>query len=282
MIIRERPVEIDQETLVMGILNCTPDSFYPGSRIPTVEIAIQRARDMAVCGVDIIDVGGESTRPGSKQVSVQEEIEKVCPVIETIRGELDTIISVDTTKAPVAEQALRVGADMVNDISALKGDEDMKYLVAGKKVPIVLMHMRGTPETMQQKPHYHDTLGEIEAELQDSVRLAVEAGISRELIIVDPGIGFGKRPEDNLLIIRHLNRLKKMGFPLLIGLSRKSFLGFVLDLPVEKRLIGTVAANTIAILNGADIVRVHDYLEAVQMVRVIRAIQKVEPLSTTG
>ena len=234
---------------------------------------------MVVCGVDIIDIGGESTRPGSKDVSVQEEIERVCPVIETIRRELDTIISVDTTKAPVAEEALRRGADMVNDISALKGDEDMKHLVATRKAPIVLMHMRGTPETMQQNPHYDDTLGEIEAELRGSVQLAVEAGILREHIIVDPGIGFGKRPEDNLRIILHLDRLKEMGFPLLIGLSRKSFLGFVLDLPVEKRLIGTVAANTIAILNGADIVRVHDYSEAVQMVRVIRAIQNVDPFS---
>lgn len=234
---------------------------------------------MAVCGVDIIDIGGESTRPGSKDVSVQEEIERVCPVIETIRRELDTIISVDTTKAPVAEEALRRGADMVNDISALKGDEAMKHLVATRKAPIVLMHMRGTPETMQQNPHYDDTLGEIEAELRGSVQLAVEAGILREHIIVDPGIGFGKRPEDNLRIILHLDRLKEMGFPLLIGLSRKSFLGFVLDLPVEKRLIGTVAANTIAILNGADIVRVHDYSEAVQMVRVIRAIQNVDPFS---
>ncbi len=279
MIIRERLVDFDRETLVMGILNCTPDSFYPGSRISSAESAIQSARDMAVCGVDIIGIGGESTRPGSKDVSVQEEIERVCPVIETIRRELDTIISVDTTKAPVAEEALRRGADMVNDISALKGDEDMKHLVATRKAPIVLMHMRGTPETMQHNPHYDDTLGEIEAELRGSVQLAVEAGILREHIIVDPGIGFGKRLEDNLRIILHLDRLKKMGFPLLIGLSRKSFLGFVLDLPVEKRLIGTVAANTIAILNGADIVRVHDYSEAVQMVRVIRAIQNVDPFS---
>ncbi|MCK5641403.1 MAG: dihydropteroate synthase, partial [Gammaproteobacteria bacterium] len=159
MIIRERLVDFDRETLVMGILNCTPDSFYPGSRISSAESAIQSARDMAVCGVDIIDIGGESTRPGSKDVSVQEEIERVCPVIETIRRELDTIISVDTTKAPVAEEALRRGADMVNDISALKGDEAMKHLVATRKAPIVLMHMRGTPETMQQNPHYDDTLG---------------------------------------------------------------------------------------------------------------------------
>jgi len=263
----------------MGILNCTPDSFYPGSRSLTAESAIQSARDMAARGVDIIDIGGESTRPGSKQVSVQEEIERVCPVIETIRGELDIIISVDTTKAPVAEEALRQGADMVNDTSALKGDKDMKHLVASRKAPIVLMHMRGTPETMQQNPHYDDTLGEIEAELQYSVSLALEAGIPRERIIVDPGIGFGKRLEDNLRIILHLDRLKKMGFPLLLGLSRKSFLGYVLDLPVEKRLIGTVTANTIAILNGANIVRVHDYPEAVQMVRVIQAIQNVDPQS---
>jgi dihydropteroate synthase len=232
---------------------------------------------MALQGVDIVDVGGESTRPGSKKVSAQEEIDRVCPVIEAVSRELDTIISVDTTKAAVAEEAVRVGADMVNDISALRGDEEMKHLVARAKTPVVLMHMQGTPETMQQNPRYEDTIGEIESELQDFIRMAVEAGITRDRIIVDPGIGFGKRLEDNLLILRHLGHFKKLGFPLLIGVSRKSFLGFVLDLPVEKRLIGTVVANTMAILNGADIVRVHDTVEAIQMVRVIEAIKNAEP-----
>ncbi len=232
---------------------------------------------MARQGVDIVDVGGESTRPGSKKVTAQEEIERICPVIEGIGKELDTIISVDTTKAVVAEEAVRAGADMVNDISALRGDEEMKHLVARIKAPIVLMHMLGTPETMQQNPYYEDTIGEIESALEDFIGVALEAGIARENIIIDPGIGFGKRLEDNLLILRYLGRFKKLGFPLLIGLSRKSFLGSVLDLPVEDRLIGTVVANTIAILNGADIVRVHDTSEAVQMVRIIGAIKDAEP-----
>jgi dihydropteroate synthase len=277
MTIGKRVVDFGVETLVMGILNCTPDSFYPGSRKTTKGSALRTARDMVECGVDIVDVGGESTRPGSKSVTAEEEIDRVCPVIEAIRGELDTIISVDTTKSSVAEEALRVGADMVNDVSALKGDTNLAQLVARMKVPIVLMHMRGTPKTMQENPYYEDTIGEIEAELKESVRLALKAGVLAERIIVDPGIGFGKRLEDNLRIIRYLERLKTLGFPLLIGLSRKSFLGLILDLPVEQRLVGTITANTIAILNGANIVRAHDFREAVQMVRVIEAIQSVSP-----
>lgn len=270
-----RTLDFASRTYVMGILNCTPDSFYPSSRASTLKDALKAAREMIEAGVDIIDVGGESTRPGSDGVSQEEEIHRVIPVVQSLRAESDVMISVDTRKREVAERALDAGADIINDISGLRHGDELARLVARRKVPVVLMHMRGTPRTMQRHAFYKNTISEILRELQPSIAAAIGAGIDPEMIIVDPGIGFGKRIQDNLRIIKELASLKSLNFPILIGLSRKSFIGEILDRPVEKRLIGTITANTLAILNGANIIRVHDVGDAVEMVKIIESIRRI-------
>jgi dihydropteroate synthase len=270
-----RTLDFTHKTYVMGILNCTPDSFYPASRSATLKEAVKSAREMVNAGVDIIDVGGESTRPGSDPVSEEEEIRRVIPVIQALRAESDVLISVDTRKKEVAERALDAGADIINDISGLRHNEDLARLVARRKVPVVLMHMRGTPKTMQKSPYYRNTISEILRELQQAIAAAIGSGIAPEMIIVDPGIGFGKRIQDNLRIIRELASLKSLAFPIMVGLSRKGFLGEILDRPVEKRLIGTVTANTLAVINGANIIRVHDVADAVEMVKVIDSVRRI-------
>ncbi|HVO37684.1 MAG TPA: dihydropteroate synthase [Spirochaetia bacterium] len=270
-----RTLDFASKTYVMGILNCTPDSFYPTSRASTLKEALKAAREMIEAGVDIIDVGGESTRPGSDGVSQEEEIHRVIPVVQSLRAESDVMISVDTRKKEVAERALDAGADIINDISGLRHGDELARLVARRKVPIVLMHMRGTPKTMQRHAFYKNTISEILRELQPSIAAALGAGIDPEMIIVDPGIGFGKRIQDNLRIIKELVSLKSLNFPILIGLSRKSFIGEILDRPVEKRLIGTITANTLAILNGANIIRVHDVGDAVEMVKIIESVRRI-------
>jgi dihydropteroate synthase len=270
-----RTLDFTHKTYVMGILNCTPDSFYPGSRSATLKEAMKNAREMIDAGVDIIDVGGESTRPGSEPVPEDEEIRRVIPVVQALRSESGVMVSVDTRRKEIAERALDAGADIINDISGLRHSEDLARLVARRKVPIVLMHMRGTPKTMQKTPHYKNAISEILRELQQSIAAAIGAGIAPEMIIVDPGIGFGKRIQDNLRIIRELASLKSLAFPILVGLSRKSFIGEILDRPVEKRLIGTVTANTLAILNGANIIRVHDVSDAVEMVKIIDSVRRI-------
>lgn len=256
----------------MGILNCTPDSFHARSRLGTLREAVQAADDMIRAGADILDVGGESTRPGSDPVPVAEEIRRVLPVIEAIRAAGDALISVDTRNRETAERALDAGADIVNDVSALAYDPGMARLIAERGVPVVLMHMRGTPKTMQAEAVYADVVAEVLRELSASVDTAVAAGISRRRMIVDPGIGFAKGTEDNLRLLRGLGRLRALGLPILIGLSRKRFIGEVTGLPVEERLAGTIAAGTIAVLRGADIIRVHDVAEAVAMAKVIDAV----------
>jgi dihydropteroate synthase len=272
-----RTLDFSRKTYVMGILNCTPDSFHPGSRLPTLREAVQAADDMIRAGADILDVGGESTRPGSDPVTVEEEIRRVVPVIEAIRAEGDAKISVDTRNRETAERALEAGADIVNDVSALSHDPGMARLVAERGVPVVLMHMRGTPKTMQDEAVYVDTVADVLRELGASVSAAVASGISPRRIIVDPGIGFGKKTEDNLRLIRGLAAFRSLGMPILVGLSRKRFIGEVTGRPVEERLAGTVAANTLAVLFGADIVRVHDVAEAVAMVRIIDAVLRTAP-----
>jgi dihydropteroate synthase len=267
-----RTLDFSRKTYVMGILNCTPDSFHPGSRLPTLREAVTAAEGMLRAGADILDVGGESTRPGSDPVPVDEEIRRVVPVIEAIRAAGDAMISVDTRNREIAERALDAGADIVNDVSALAYDPGMARLVAERGVPVVLMHMRGTPKTMQDEVVYGDTVADVLRELGASVAAAVAAGISPKRIIVDPGIGFGKRTEDNLRLIRGLAAFRALGMPILVGLSRKRFIGEVTGRPVEDRLAGTVAANTLAVLFGADIVRVHDVAEAAAMVRIIEAV----------
>jgi dihydropteroate synthase len=270
-----RTLDFTHKTYVMGILNCTPDSFYPSSRAATIKDAMKSAHEMISAGVDIVDVGGESTRPGSEPVSVEEEIKRVIPVIQALRAASDVIVSVDTRKKDVAERALDAGADIINDISGLRHNEDLARLVARRKVPVVLMHMRGTPKTMQKSPFYKNTISEILRELQPSIAAAIGAGIAPEMIIIDPGIGFGKRSQDNLHIIKELASLKSLKFPILVGLSRKGFIGEILDRPVEKRLIGTVTANTLAVLNGANIIRVHDVADAVEMVKIIDSVRRI-------
>jgi dihydropteroate synthase len=256
----------------MGILNCTPDSFYPGSRLAGAEAALRRAMEMVREGAEILDVGGESTRPGSDPVDAPEEIGRVVPVIEQIRERSDVLISVDTRKAEVAERALEAGADFVNDVSALRDNRALAQLIAARDVPVVLMHMRGEPKTMQNDPSYDDAPTEIAAELSASVEFAAACGIREDRIILDPGIGFGKRLQDNLRILRELGTLGDLGYPVLVGLSRKSFLGMLLDRPVEDRLAGTTAAHMAALINGADILRVHDVAEAVDTVKVFAAL----------
>ncbi|MGA2379179.1 MAG: dihydropteroate synthase, partial [Spirochaetia bacterium] len=264
-----RTLDFTHKTYVMGILNCTPDSFYPSSRAATIKDAMRSAHEMISEGVDIVDVGGESTRPGAEAVPLEEEIRRVIPVIQALREDSDVIISVDTRKKEVAGRALDAGADIINDISGLRHNEELARLVARRRVPVVLMHMRGTPKTMQKNPFYKNTISEILRELQPSIAAAIGAGIAPEMIIIDPGIGFGKRSQDNLRIIKELASLKSLKFPILVGLSRKGFIGEILDRPVEKRLIGTVTANTLAVLNGANIIRVHDVADAVEMVKII-------------
>ena len=270
-----RTLDFTRKTYVMGILNCAPDSFYPASRANTIKDALRAGREMIEAGVDIIDVGGESTRPGSDPVPLEEEVRRVLPVVQALRAESAVMISVDTRRKDVAERALDAGADIINDISGLRHNEDLARLVARRKVPVVLMHMRGTPKTMQREAFYKNTISEILRELQPSIAAAMGAGIDPGMLIVDPGIGFGKRMQDNLRIIKELSSLKSLNFPILIGLSRKSFIGEILDKPVEKRLIGTITANTLAIINGANIIRVHDVSDAVEMVKIIESVRRI-------
>jgi dihydropteroate synthase len=265
---------------VMGVLNCTPDSFYPASRRSGLSAALEAARAMIAAGAHILDVGGESTRPGSDPVPADEEIRRVAPVLEAIRRESEVLLSVDTRKPEVAEAALAAGADLLNDISALRADRTagaqaaggpgMAGLAARHRVPLILMHMRGEPRTMQVEPYYRDVVSEVLGELAEAMGFAAAAGV--EKLIVDPGIGFGKRLQDNLCLLKNLAALRGLGCPVLVGLSRKSFLGAVTGAPVEERLPATVAANTLAIVGGAHIVRVHDVREAVEAAAVARAV----------
>ena len=247
--------------MVMGVLNLTPDSFYDGGRYLTPQVAMKRALSMVEEGADIIDIGGESSRPGARPVSVEEELARVVPVIEAVASRSDVLISVDTTKSAVARAAIAHGASIINDISSLCFDSNMAGVVAKGGVHLVLMHMQGRPETMQQDPAYTDVVSEIKAFLRERMAAAVSAGIDRTRLIVDPGIGFGKRLSHNLAILRRLDEFEGLGVPILVGLSRKSFLGELLDLPTSERLVGTIAANAVAIVNGADIIRVHDVKE---------------------
>jgi len=235
--------------------------------------AIRRAEEMTAEGADLIDIGGESSRPGSDPIPLDEESHRVIPVVEALAERTSVPLSVDTYKAVVARQALDAGASLVNDISAMRFDPRMKELVAERGVPVVLMHMLGTPKDMQLHPRYTDVIGEICAFLQERIAEAVSAGIERTQIIVDPGIGFGKRVEDNLEIVRRLEAFHALGCPLLLGPSRKSFIGKVLDLPVEERLEGTAAVVALSVLRGVHLIRVHDVR---QMVRVVRMVERIE------
>jgi len=259
--------------LVMGVLNVTPDSFHDGGRYATVGAAVEHALRMVEEGADIIDIGGESSRPGARPVSLEEELARVIPVIGGIHRQSDVLLSIDTTKAGVAEEAIARGASIVNDISALRFDPKLAPVVAASGTFVVLMHMLGRPQTMQVAPAYTDPVGEIKAFLAERIEAAIRFGIRRDRIIVDPGIGFGKRLEDNLAILKALSALACLQTPIMVGLSRKSFLGRLLDLPAEERLEGTIAANAIAIANGADIIRVHDVKEGRRTADVARRLR---------
>ena len=257
----------------MGILNVTPDSFYGGSRRPDAAKAIADGVAMAAHGADIIDVGGESSRPGALPVSEEEELARILPVVRGLRHEISAPISVDTYKSAVARAALEAGADIVNDISALRFDAAMISLLASEQVPAVLMHMQGTPRTMQAEPHYGDVTREVRDFLAAQLYEAMDAGIAPESIVLDPGIGFGKTIEHNLQLLRGLPALAALGQPLLIGVSRKAFIGRILNLDADQRLEGSLAAAVAAVLAGANIVRVHDVGETCKAVRVADAVR---------
>lgn len=260
--------------VVMGILNITPDSFSDGGKFLESSMAIRQAEQMVKDGAAIIDVGGESTRPGARTVSVDEEIDRIMPVIEKIKSEFEVIVSVDTYKERVAKTAvIEAGADMINDISGLRFSESMADTIARLDVPIILMHIKGTPENMQKDPFYSDVIAEIKQYFHYRIDLALSKGIKKEKIIIDPGIGFGKRVEDNILILKRLHELNEFELPILIGLSRKSFLGVLAGetIPI-KREAETITANLIAILHGASIIRVHNVKNAVKSINVFKKL----------
>jgi len=272
-----RLLDFSRSPLIMGILNATPDSFYEGSRsFDSVEGA-ERAVRMVADGADILDIGGESTRPGSEVVPLEVELKRVLPLVKAIRNQTDIPISIDTRKAEVVRQAFDAGADIINDVSALTDDPAMVDTAVGLRAPVVLMHMQGTPLTMQENPYYDDVLREVTGELAERAAEVERRGLPRSHIVIDPGIGFGKRVQDNLDLIRGIPKIREIGYPVLIGLSRKGFLGHLTaGRPTDERLAATIAANAYAVLAGADILRVHDVREANDMKRVLAAITAVE------
>ncbi len=276
-IIRCRNVDLHlgRRTHIMGIVNVTPDSFSDGGLFFEPDRAVTHALKLVDEGADIIDVGGETTRPGSTPVDAEEEVTRVVPVIEALASKIDAPISIDTYKSVVAEKAVEAGADIINDISALHFDPDMARTVACLDVPVILMHIKGTPENMQQAPHYESLIFEITQYLRESIGMAQDAGIDIDKIIIDPGIGFGKSIDEghNLKIIHRLSEFKDLGRPILVGVSRKAFIGRILDADVTEREEGTAAAVSAAVLNGANIVRVHNVGMIKKVVKVIDAIR---------
>ncbi len=273
--LRGQSFQWGQRTILMGVLNITPDSFSDGGQFHTIDAAIAQAKYLAASGADIIDVGGQSTRPNAEDVSLEEELERVIPVITALRQDdsFNTPISIDTMKSVVAEAAVKAGADLVNDVSGALFDPAMLPMVAGLGVPIVLMHMRGSPQTMQQLTEYIDLIEEICEFLEQRAEVAMAAGIDRANIILDPGIGFAKNHTQNLDILRYLTRIRILGYPLLVGPSRKSFIGQILNQPdPQQRVWGTAAACCAAIANGADILRLHDIRELRDTCRIADAI----------
>jgi len=268
----EKSLRVGRSPRLMGILNVTPDSFSDGGAHLREEDAVRRALEMVEEGVDILDVGGESSRPGSDPVDAREEMERVLPVIRRLSKEVEVPISIDTTKSEVAQAALDAGAGMINDISGLHWDKKLAELAARYRVPVVIMHTRGKPKTMQQDIHYRSLISEIIRYLQEGISVALEAGVPEDQIVVDPGIGFGKRLDDNLMIMKHLYEFSVLGKPILLGASRKSFIGQVLDVEVNDRLEGTLAATLLGALQGADIIRVHDVKENRRVLKMLETM----------
>jgi dihydropteroate synthase len=269
--------------LVMGIVNVTPDSFSDGGRNFDPAIAVASALRLVEDKADVLDVGGESTRPGSEAVSSEEELRRVLPVIEALAGRVQVPISIDTTKAEVVDRAAAAGATIANDISGLRFEPELADVVRRRGLGLVLMHSRGRPKDMQEAPHYDDTVGEVIGELERALERATARGVPREAVLIDPGIGFAKRPEDNLALLAAVPRLRaELGRPVLVGPSRKAFLGVVTGAPVQRRLPGTLAAVAVAVYCGADMVRVHDVAEARQAVDVAAAIRAGRPGGRRG
>ncbi len=272
--------EFGKKTYIMGILNVTPDSFSDGGKFFSIYDAVNQALRMQNEGADIIDIGGESTRPGSKEVTIEEERSRVIPVLEKLIRKIKIPISIDTYKSEIAKEALKLGAKMVNDVTALRGDMNLARVVAHYNVPICLMHLKGEPRNMQENPSYKDVVKEISIFLKERADFAASRGIKKDKIIIDPGLGFGKRTgkgiEDNCEILHSLYEFKELGFPIMIGPSRKTFIGNVCgkdtQLPVTERLEGSLAAACIAVLNGADIVRVHDVKETRRCINLVDSI----------
>ncbi|MFB2768015.1 dihydropteroate synthase [Pelatocladus sp. BLCC-F211] len=259
LMIRDRAFEWGRRTYLMGVLNVTPDSFSDGGEFNAIATALTQAQALQAAGADIIDIGGQSTRPGAEQISIAEELDRVLPVLQVLRPEISVPISIDTTRSAVAIAAVKAGADIVNDISGGIFDPEMLPSVAKMGVPIILMHIRGNPQDMQKMTDYQDLMGEICNFLSERIAVAIAAGINQTQIIIDPGIGFAKNYEQNLEIFRRLPELRKLNCPILVGPSRKSFIGRILDQPDPKaRVWGTAAACCAAIFTGADILRVHD------------------------
>jgi dihydropteroate synthase len=272
--LRSRTLILGERTLVMGVLNITPDSFSDGGTYLDSEAAIARALQIEKDGADILDVGGESTRPGASAISSEEELRRILPVIQALRGKLRIPISVDTRRADVAEAALAAGAEILNDVSALRMDPSMAEVARRARSPLILMHMRGTPQSMQRGPFARDVIRDVMAGLRDAVARSKRAGLAKTQLLLDPGIGFGKKHEQNFEILARLPEFARLGFPIVIGTSRKAFLGKALAGPggpsasPSERLLGTAATVTASILGGAHIVRVHDVAEMVRVARV--------------
>jgi dihydropteroate synthase len=268
---RGREVELGPRPTVLGIINVTPDSFSEGGKLFDRARAIEHGLAIAAAGADVLDVGGESTRPGAPEVPAEEEMARVLPVIAGLRRQSNALISVDTRKASVARAALEAGADIINDVTAL-ADPQMRTLAARSACPVILMHMQGTPATMQQNPQYDDVVADICRDLRRALARAAEAGVDIEQTIIDPGIGFGKTVEHNLTLLRRLGELRTLGRPILVGTSRKSFIGKILSADIDNRLIGSVATCVWARAQGAALLRVHDVAETVQALRITAAI----------
>jgi len=254
----------------MGILNVTPDSFSDGGQFDNLNIALRQAATMLDGGAAIIDIGGESTRPGANSVSLQEELDRIIPVIEAVKSITEVPVSVDTSKAEVMREAVAAGAGMINDINALRGEGALQA-AADLNVPVCLMHMRGKPRTMQQSPHYDDVVADVAAFLDERIAACVEAGIPEDLIVVDPGFGFGKTHQHNVELLANLRQLHVRNRPVLVGVSRKSTLGDLTQREVHQRLPASIAAAAVAVMNGADIIRAHDVQASVDALKVVRA-----------
>ena len=266
-----------EETGIMGIINVTPDSFSDGGKYANVEAAVMRAKQMVADGADIIDIGGESSRPGAEPISANEECRRVVPIVQALAEQFQIPISVDTYKAEVAYEALSAGACVINDITALHGDPNMCQILADAQAGVILMHMQGVPATMQKAPTYQNVVVEVHAWLTEVASQAVDRGIDSSRIMIDPGIGFGKTFDHNLEILRNLIQFRGIGYPLLVGVSRKKFIGQILDLPVHQREEGTAATVAWSIINGANVVRVHDVAKMKQVAQVIDAIYRTKP-----